>query len=138
MRKIAQLVALMSALLFAGQSTLAETQCSQWLHSGDPQIPNCCITAPGTPGLQLAGACHGSMQPEPVASKCNQSGCNMETVRTAAQAITASKFGSDRAVSLAAMTQLPVIPASALPNWPFESASAPGPARYLLCRAFRI
>jgi len=138
MKRITQLVALVVALVFAGQSALAEAPCPQWLLSGDDHALGCCIAAPGAAGHQLAAGCHGSMQSEPIASECNQSGCHMATAQAVAQAVTAPKSRAGRAASFAAIAQLPVIRTSVHPTRFFESAPAPGPARYLLFQVFRI
>jgi len=138
MRRITQLVALMVALLFAGQSALAEAPCSQWFHSGDGPIPACCAAAGDTAAPHLSTDCHGSMRFESMTSECNQSGCQMATLRVGAQAITTAKSRAGKATALVAIAQLPSTSASVLTPRFIEGASAPGPAKYLLFQVFRI
>jgi hypothetical protein len=138
MRRITQFVALMVALLFAGQSALSEMPCSHRLHSGKDRAPGCCSIAAGAAGHQLTSDCHGSRLSEPGASECNQSGCSMTTVQMAAQAITPPKFRVDSATSLLAISPLATFLILAQPPRPFEGRSAHGPAKYLLFQVFRI
>jgi len=109
MKKITQVVAVMAALLLAGLSVLAEATCFQWLHLDSDHAPACCLTADGRMGHKLRTDCHESMRSESVASECNQSGCQMATVKIVAQVSTA-KSKTDGAASSAQ----PVSPASGL------------------------
>lgn len=138
MRRITQLVALIVALLVAGQSALAESTCSQWLHSGCKQVPACCISASDSSGSQLSMDCHESIHSESIGAECNQSGCHMATVRVVAPAIVTVKSKDHETVALVVVTQFPVISALGQTTRLFENVSAPGPARYLLFQVFRI
>src|SRR6266481_2316524 len=138
MRRITQFVALIVALLLAGPSALAEAPCLQWLHSDSDHAPVCCIRADGGTGHKFSADCHESMRSESVAAECNQSGCQMATVNVVAQAFTTAKSRTDANTSFVVIAQLPVLPASGLVARSFESASAPGPAKYLRFQVFRI
>jgi len=138
MKRITQFVALSVALLLAGPSVLAEAPCLQWLHSDRDHAPACCITAVSGPDHKVSADCHGSMRSESIASECNQSGCQMATVNVVAQAFTTAKSSTDANASFVVIAQLPVLPASGLVARSFESASAPGPAKYLRSQVFRI
>jgi hypothetical protein len=138
MRKITQLVALMVALLVAGQSALAESSCNQWLLSGGGRAPACCISTGDAAAPQVSADCHGSIHVESVMAECNHSGCQMATVRVGAQALATARFKADRVTTLAVIAQLPVTSASVLTTRSVRSASAPGPASYMLFQVFRI
>jgi len=137
MRRIIQLVALMVAVLLAGQSAVAEAPCSRWLDSGDGQSAACCVPASDN-ATHLSTNWRGSMRPEFIESGCNRSGCDMATAKAGAQAITPTKSRADKATGLVVISQLPVTPASNLITRPVESAPSPGPAKYLLFQVFRI
>jgi hypothetical protein len=137
MRRIIQLVALMIAVLLAGQSAVAEAPCSRWLDSDDGHSPACCVPASDN-ATHLSTGCHGSMRLEFIALGCNRSGCDMATAKDGAQAITPTKSRADKATGFVVISQLPVTPASNLTTRPVESSSSPGPAKYLLFQVFRI
>ncbi len=138
MKRLTQLVALMVAVLFAGQSALAEGPCSQWLHSAGDHAPNCCIKPAQTAAHPLHAACHASVPLESMQSGCSRSGCQMATVQAVAQAIPTAKFRAGKASALVAVTQLSAVPPSALAMRPIESTPPIGPTRYMLFQVFRI
>src|SRR5450631_2920774 len=138
MRKITQLVALMVALLVAGQSALAEGSCTQWLLSGGGHAPACCISTGDAAAPHVSADCHGSMHVQTVTAECNHSGCQMAIVKVGVQALASARFKADRVTTLAVIAQLPVTSASVLTTRSVRSASAPGPARYVLFQVFRI
>lgn len=138
MRRITQFVALSVALLLAGPSVLAEAPCLQGLNSDMDYAPACCMTAASGPAHKVSADCHESMRSESIASECNQSGCEMATVKVVAPAITTAKSKINGATASVAIAQPPVLPASGLAAHSFEGASAPGPARYLRFQVFRI
>jgi hypothetical protein len=138
MKRMTQFVAITVVLLLAGQSAVAETSCAEWFHSGGGHVPACCAAAGEATAIHLRTDCHKSMRLESMASDCIQGGCQMAAVRVGTQAITTAKSRVDTATALVAIAQPPVTPASVLTSWSVESASAPGPAKYLLFKAFRI
>lgn len=109
MKRIAQFVALTAVLLLAGQSVLAESQCSPGLESSCAQVPGCCIPASDMTSSQAGMECHRPKYMESQAAKCNQSGCPMATVRVIAPAIIRAKYKADRSVALVVVAQLPII-----------------------------
>src|SRR6266568_6800308 len=102
MRRITQLVALIVALLLAGPSVLVEAPCLQWPHSKSDPVPGCCITATSGTGHMLSANCHGSMRSESITSECNQSGCQMATVKVVALAFTTARSRTNAAAALVA------------------------------------
>jgi hypothetical protein len=135
MRRIAQLVALMVALLVAGQSAMAEAPCG--LLAGNDHAAQCCTAAPATSSPN-AGDCHGAIPGMYLAAGCGQGGCQMASVRPTAQALTTVKSRADRAAALVVIAQLPAVVAPAKPAYRFECAFAQRRARYLLFQVFRI
>jgi hypothetical protein len=135
---MAQLVALMVALLFTGQSVLVETPCTQWLHAGNGHTLGCGLMAPSAAENQLTADCHAPRLSAPGALECNQSGCNMATVQVVAQASTAPKSKAGSIASFAAIREVYDVPASVQAMRSARIAPAPGPARYLLFQVFRI
>jgi len=138
MSRTAQFVVLVVVLLLAGQPALAEAPCSLWIHSGGGHAPACCIPANDNAAAHLRANCHESMRLESIASACNQSDCRMAAVTVGTQAVTPTKSRADKATALVGMAQLPLTPASNVTTRPFENASSPGPAKYLLFQVFRI
>ena len=138
MRRVAQLVAFAVTLLLASQSAVADEPCSMWLHSGDRHLPSCCVPTGDDAATHLLTDCHRSMRSQSIASECIQSGCQMASARTAAQAIVAKSSGAGKATRLVFISLLPVAPDSNSITGPVESASSPGPAKYLLFQVFRI
>ncbi len=137
MRRITQLVALMVALLLAGQSAMAEVPCSTWLRTGDHSAL-CCTSAPVASSHQTVGDCHGAATGVSITADCSQGGCQMATVRPATQVLITEKSKTDRAAALVVLVQFPTALAPSRPARSFESASAARPAKYLLFQVFRI
>ena len=136
MRKISQFVALMVALLLAGPSALANAPCLR-ASDGD-HSPGCCATPNHGMGHGLAADCQEPMSSITIATECNQSGCQMATVKVVAQAFTTTESRIDWAASFAGSVQFPVLLTPGLLARSFESVSALGQAKYLLFQVFRI
>ncbi len=81
MKKIAQLGALIVALLVVVQSALADSPCSKGLHSGCNQGYASCGLVSGSSGSPLTMSCHGSMRSDSTTSECNQGDCSVAAVR---------------------------------------------------------
>jgi hypothetical protein len=62
----------------------------------------------------------------------------MAAVKDVAQAFTTAKSKTNGVATLIPIAQLPIISASGSAARSIESASAPGPAKYLLFQTFRI
>jgi len=137
MRKLNQLVALTAALLFAGQSALADVSCSMMPNSSAAPVPACCAMAPAAPGHHVAPSCHETMPSEPAAAQCSQSGCSMANVQAAAAAIKSPRLRAETTLTLVATQELPA-PSAEMHPQSSTSVSVPATARYILFRAFRI
>jgi hypothetical protein len=137
MRRITQLVALLVALLVAGQSAMAEASCSMWLQSGNDHAPTCCMKAAGTSQPKLGVDCHGTMQSQSMASEWNRSGCQVAPVQFATAAMLKSN-PAGRSTASVVIVQLPLSASPAITTHSFQGVPAPGPARYVLLQVFRI
>lgn len=134
MRRITQLVALMVALLLAGQSALADSPCS----SGSNNTSRCCAPAVDTSGSQLATECHSPMHAASLIAQCNECACSSTSSQVATQSVAPPESKAYRVVALVAISQFLALAPVAMQADPFQSASAPGPARHLLFHVFRI
>lgn len=147
MKRITQIVALMVALLLAGQSALAKAPCMPWLASGDPAAA-CCISAAVSAEVQLSGACHGAMasdamtsmyrMPQSMVAGCSQSGCEMVRAWPAAQVLTAEKSRVDQVSTSIAGTELALLLMPVQHGLLLMSVSADRLPRYLLYQVFRV
>jgi hypothetical protein len=140
MKKATQFVALLVALLFAAQSALASTPCTE---STNGNAACCQMTSgqmtSGMTGHQFGIDCHGAMATESVAAECTASGCHMATIRAvAAQVVRADKTRANRTFAIITPAELPLDSAAIRSNRTSPGASAPGPAKYLLFQVFRI
>jgi len=138
MRRITQLVALMVALLLAGQTALADAPCAHWLSSSSNNASGCCAPAANTSGRQLAAECHSPMHATSFIAECNECACSSTTSQVAAQPVASPDSKAYRVVALIAIAQLPALAPIAMPAESIQSASAPGPAKHLLFHVFRI
>jgi len=138
MRRITQLVALMVALLLAGQSALANAPCDQGLSSRSNHTSKCCAPATGTSGSQPASECHSPMHSASLIAPCNECACSSTASQVATQPVESPKSKAYRVVALVAISQFPALALIAMPAEPFQSASVNGPAKHLLFHVFRI
>ena len=138
MKKITQLVALIVALLLAGQTALAEVPCNLWLSAVDGHAPECCIGTSHSTSPQFSSNCHQTMGSEPITTELNQSGCGMSSVNGAAQAVTPAKSRAERAAAIVAVGLLPIPSAIRPQALSLETSPARGPSKYLLFQVFRI
>jgi hypothetical protein len=112
-KRVTQFVALMVAVLLAGQSALAEGPCLQGLHSGCRQVAACCISATYSSGSQYMTDCHGSMRSESTALERNQGGCNMAAGQDRRAEVTQDRrlcLNRLSSVSVDKLAAAPVIP----------------------------
>jgi hypothetical protein len=137
MRRITQLVALTVALLFAGQSALADVPCSLMFAADDGHAPGCCNRSSSVSGQSVTSDCHGTVHSEPTAAQCSQTGCRMATVQTVASVAKSPKFKPANSPSFVVAAQHSAVSA-AIQLRPFKTAAVPGTARYLLLQVFRI
>jgi hypothetical protein len=137
MKRLAQFVAVMVALLVAGQSALAETPCSELMRLGCGHASGCCMAANVSSGSQISTDCHGSLRHEPIIAGCGVSGCRMSTGRVVAAAIS-EKLKGPVPTSVLAVIEHPVAAAFGPTVEPGGSGPALRPARYLLYQTFRI
>jgi len=139
MRRIIQLVALMVALLLAGQTALADAPCDHWLSSSRDNGSGCCApAAANTSSRQLAAECHSPMHAASFIAECNECACSSTASQVAAQPVSSPDSKAYRVVSQIAIPQIPSLVLIAMRAESFQSAPAPGLAKHLLFHVFRI
>jgi hypothetical protein len=138
MKRITQLVALVVALLVAGQLAMAEGPCSMRLQSGNDHDPTCCMKAAGAAQPKPSAGCHGAMQSHSTASQWNQGGCQAAPAQVFAATISKTSSTVSKPQASAFVAQVPAIPLAVFTAGSLQGMPAPGPARYLLLQVFKI